>query len=133
MLSLAGVPGIYVHSLFGSRNCFSCQEETGRARSLNREKIDLDQLQLQLDDQENIHTRILNEYRRMLSIRQTQAAFHPAAGQKIIGDQKNIFALLRTSQLDQSSVLCLINISTQEQVVQIDLTDSESLSLDALT
>ncbi len=132
MLSLAGVPGIYIHSLFGSRNCYSCQEETGRARSLNREKIDLDQLQLQLDDQENIHTRILNEYRRMLSIRQTQAAFHPAAGQKIIGDQKNIFALLRTSQLDQSSVLCLINISSQEQVVQIELTDSESLSLDAL-
>ncbi|MCB0240108.1 MAG: sugar phosphorylase, partial [Anaerolineae bacterium] len=32
LLSLAGVPGIYVHSLFGSRNCEACVAETGRAR-----------------------------------------------------------------------------------------------------
>jgi len=31
MLSLAGVPGIYIHSLLGSRNCHACKEETGRA------------------------------------------------------------------------------------------------------
>ncbi len=32
LLSLAGVPGIYVHSLFGSRNCHFCFAETGRPR-----------------------------------------------------------------------------------------------------
>ena len=39
MLALAGVPGIYVHSLFGSRSCERCREATGHARSLNREKF----------------------------------------------------------------------------------------------
>jgi glucosylglycerate phosphorylase len=40
MLSLAGLPGIYIHSLFGSSNCVDCVQETGRARSINRQKFD---------------------------------------------------------------------------------------------
>jgi len=123
MLSLAGVPGIYVHSLFGSRSCFSCKQKTGRARSINREKFDLNQLQTTLDDQENVHAQILNEYRRLLSIRQHQPAFNPAAGQKIIDNQKHLFMLLRTSQGKHSSILCIINISPKEQHVDINLKD----------
>lgn len=121
MLSLAGVPGIYVHSLLGSRNCHACKEETGRARSINREKFDLDQIQLQLDDKDNIHAKILEEYRRLLSIRQEQPAFHPAATQNILENQKHVFTLLRTSLDNQSWVLCLINISSEQQYVVLDL------------
>jgi len=123
MLSLAGVPGIYVHSLFGSRNCFTCKQETGRSRSINREKFDLGQLQTILDDQENVRTQILNEYRRLLLIRQHQPAFNPAASQKIIGNQKHIFMLLRNSLDEHSSILCIINISSEEQQVDVNLND----------
>ena len=124
MLSLAGVPGIYIHSLFGSQNCFSCQQETGRARSLNREKFDLDQLISNLENQENIHTHILNEYRCLLVIRQTQPAFHPAAAQEIIDSNHAIFMLLRTNQDNQSRILCLINVSSHFQTADIDLSRS---------
>ena len=48
LLALAGVPGIYVHSLLGSRNCHTCLAETGRARSLNRQKFSLTGLLLSL-------------------------------------------------------------------------------------
>ena len=125
MLSLAGVPGIYIHSLLGSRNCHACKEETGRARSINREKFDLDHIQLQLDDKDNIHAKILEEYRRLLSIRQEQPAFHPAAAQNIFDNQKHVFTLLRTSLDNQSWVLCLINISSEKQHVVLDLNDLE--------
>jgi sucrose phosphorylase len=121
MLSLAGVPGIYIHSLFGSQNCFSCQHETGRARSLNREKFDLDQLKSDLENQENIHRHILNEYRSLLLIRQTQPAFHPAAAQEIIDSNNAIFILLRTNKKNQSRILCLINVSSNFQPADIDL------------
>ena len=40
-LCLAGVPGIYFHSLFGSRNYIEGVRETGRFRSINREKLQL--------------------------------------------------------------------------------------------
>ena len=108
MLSMAGVPGIYIHSLFGSQNCYSCQQETGRARSLNREKFDLQLLKSGLEIQDNIHTRIFNEYRRILLIRQTQPAFHPAAAQEIIDSNQSIFMLLRTNRDIQSRILCLV-------------------------
>ena len=39
MLSLAGVPGIYFHNLFGLRNCQPCAGQTGMALSINREKF----------------------------------------------------------------------------------------------
>src|SRR5690606_36235726 len=38
MLALAGVPGIYIHSLLGSRNDIEGMHATGRARSINRAK-----------------------------------------------------------------------------------------------
>ncbi len=41
MLSLRGVPGIYFHSLFGSRGWPEGVAETGRARTVNREKLSL--------------------------------------------------------------------------------------------
>jgi sucrose phosphorylase len=38
MLAMVGVPGIYLHSLFGSRNYAAGVAETGRNRTINREK-----------------------------------------------------------------------------------------------
>jgi glycosidase len=122
MLSLAGVPGIYVHSLFGSRNCYSCLERTGRSRSINREKFNLDALLNDLSNPDNIHTKIFNQYKHLLFIRQKKPAFHPAAGQKIFDNHANIFMLLRTSLDNTSRVLCLVNITSRTQQVKIDLT-----------
>ena len=59
MLSLAGVPGIYIHSLLGSRNCAKCLENTGRARSINREKYALSKLEQELTDPLNLKSRVL--------------------------------------------------------------------------
>jgi len=122
MLSLAGVPGIYVHSLFGSRNCYSCLEQTRRSRSINREKFNLDALLNDLSNPDNIHTKIFYLYKQLLLIRQKQPAFHPAAGQKIFDNHANIFMLLRSSLDNTSRVLCLVNITSQTQQVKLDLT-----------
>ena len=45
MLSLLGVPGIYFHSLFGSRGWIEGVKQTGRNRTINREKLQFDKLQ----------------------------------------------------------------------------------------
>ena len=39
LLSLVGVPGIYIHSLFGSRSDYAGIQASGRYRSVNREKF----------------------------------------------------------------------------------------------
>ena len=122
-LSLAGVPGIYVHSLFGSHNCHACREESGRARSLNREKFDLHQLQAEIHDPDNIHARVFQEYKHLLLIRKENKVFHPSAPQKVIKLQNQVFALMRYSLDNMEQVLCLINISPEAQLIDIELSN----------
>lgn len=125
MLSMAGVPGIYIHSLLGSQNCKSCLDKTSRARSINREKFNLDQLKIQLTNLENHQTQILREYKRLLSVRRLQPAFNPAADQYVLDFEKGIFGLLRISINKNSKILCMINVSSQRKEVNVDLSISE--------
>lgn len=121
MLSLAGIPGIYIHSLFGSRNCYSCRKETGRARSINREKFELESLKSRLNEPENIHSTIFERYKRLLMIRKQQAAFHPAADQQVIQNHSEVFILLRANAEKNSVILCLVNASPSEQLLELSL------------
>ncbi|MFO8150545.1 MAG: sugar phosphorylase, partial [Trueperaceae bacterium] len=50
MLALPGVPGVYVHSLLGSRNDAEALAATGRARSINRGRFQLAALEAELAD-----------------------------------------------------------------------------------
>jgi len=131
MLSLAGVPGIYIHSLFGSRNCTHCFEETRLPRSLNREKFNLQEMKKSLEDGSRATTRIFGAYKRLLEIRGEQPAFHPNAAQTVLKLDRRIFALLRRSADLRDNLLCLINTSPGRVRVRIDLAgmDLEPASL----
>jgi sucrose phosphorylase len=121
MLSLAGVPGIYVHSLFGSRSCLACVEETGRARSINREKFSLDELSTQLNDPDNVHAQVFSGYKKLLNIRQNHPAFHPGAPQRVLYTNNHVFSLLRSDLDQKESIICLVNVSPASQEVAINL------------
>jgi glucosylglycerate phosphorylase len=79
MLAMPGVPGIYVHSLLGSRNDHAALAASGRARSINRGRFDLATLSTELVDPEGRRRRVLDGMRAMLQARARHAAFHPAA------------------------------------------------------
>jgi len=120
LLSLAGVPGIYVHSLFGSRNCRECFAATGRARSLNRRKFDLAGLEAILADPERHEGRVFDAYRRLLRLRRAEPAFHPAGGQQVLDLGPGVFAVLRTPPADAGRpVLCLVSVSSRPQTVAL--------------
>ncbi len=113
LLSLAGVPGVYVHSLFGSRNCQRCYQETGRARSLNREKFARTDIEARLADKASHQAQVFAGYRRMLAVRRQHAAFHPFGKQKIMDLAPAVFAALRTSPSGDEQILCLTNVGAQ--------------------
>ena len=119
LLSLAGVPGIYVHSLFGSRNCRECFAATGRARSLNRRKFDRYELEAALADPARHEGRVFDAYRRLLRLRRAAPAFHPAGGQQVLNLGSALFAVLRTPLDAGQPVLCLVNVSAQSQTAHI--------------
>jgi sucrose phosphorylase len=135
MLSLAGVPGIYIHSLFGSPNNIQGLNQTGRARSINREKFQLRELEHKLKDESSRQAKVLKAYTHILKVRKDQPAFTPLAAQQILNIDPRIFSLLRYTDGKDDRILCLINISDQEVELTIDIQgiDPDSSWRDILT
>jgi len=126
MLSLSGVPGIYIHSLFGAPNSHREVEKTGRARSINREKYQVSDLEKELADPSTRTSRVFTTYTHYLSIRKVHPAFNPLAPQQVLDLGSQVFALLRTAQGQREKILCLINITNSEVELEVDPTTLDS-------
>ena len=120
MLTLAGVPGIYFHSLFGSRGWPEGVQLTGRNRTINRQKLEHLTLEEELRQPDSRRSQVFERYAKMLKARSARPAFSPNSRQEIIGCGDSVFALLRESDDARQRVLCLHNISNQVQAVQLD-------------
>lgn len=121
LLSLAGVPGIYVHSLFGSRNWREGVTLTGHNRTINRRKFYRSEFEAQLNDPTSLPHRVFTRYRRLIAARTSEPAFHPNAPQQIVRVDPAIFAFVRT-RLDRSrSVLCLHNVADHAVQLRMDV------------
>ncbi len=121
LLAFAGVPGIYVHSLLGSRNYLQGVKNTGRNRSINREKLKVSELDKELDDDNSLRSKILSRYNSLIKIRIKQKSFHPNASQGILKVNENIFSFVRTSIGGGENIICLVNVSRSEQEIIVDL------------
>jgi sucrose phosphorylase len=121
MLSLAGVPGIYVHSLFGSRGHRAGVEQTGRYRSINREKLRRHRLEGALADPVSLRHRILYSYLHVIRTRAAHSAFHPNGPQQVLSLHPALFVLLRTAPDGSEVLLCVHNVSDSGQSLSIKL------------
>lgn len=130
MLAFIGVPGIYLHSLFGSRNHSKGVELTGRYRSINREKLDADMLLAEIQDSHSLRAKVFSAYKKLLQIRRDEKAFHPLGGQKILDLDKRVFALERLSPDKSTKVWALHNVS--EEIVRVSATGLDLFSGESL-
>lgn len=119
MLSLAGVPGIYVHSLFGSRGDPEAVERTGQKRAINRAKFRREALERELADPASLRSRVFYPYRDLLRVRAAHPAFHPNGPQEVLSLHPAVFALLRTAPDGSERVLCLHNVSGAKVEVRL--------------
>ncbi len=113
LLSLAGMPGIYFHSLFGSRGDRAGAAASGIPRRINREKLEAAKLETELAGGNPLRVQIWAGLRRMLEVRRQTAAFHPHAEQRILNRDSRVFAVERQSQNGGLPVLCLHNVTPQ--------------------
>jgi sucrose phosphorylase len=114
MLSLLGVPGIYFHSLFGSRGWIEGVKQTSRNRTINREKCDLEKIQYELTDSNSLRAKVFARYSQLLLLRNSSPAFHPHGTQKILDIHPSAFVIERISPDKKTHVVCLHNVSAQE-------------------
>ncbi|MFH1985800.1 MAG: sugar phosphorylase [Pseudomonadota bacterium] len=116
-LALAGVPAVYLHSLLGSQNWTEGVHLTGRARTINRERLSADAISMELADGRRLRGRIFYPYLEMIRIRTRQPAFHPAAGTQILHLDDRVFALKRFCA--QQTLFALTNFSAAPLTVTL--------------
>jgi glucosylglycerate phosphorylase len=119
MLALQGVPGIYVHSLFGSHNYHAGVRQTGRFRSINREKWERADIERRLADPTSHERAVFDRFAALIRIRRGQAAFHPNGPQRVIDSGDALFTLLRSSPDGSEHILCAHNVSDQPQALRV--------------
>ena len=113
MLSLQGVPGIYFNSLIAAPNWLAGVEETGRARTINRRKWGLAELEDLLGDTVQPASRVLAEYRRLLGIRREHVAFHPDGPQRALQLPAGLFGIERTAPDGSERIRVLANLTAE--------------------
>lgn len=127
-LVLAGIPGIYIHSLLGSRNHLQGVEDSGIARAINRQKLDLSNLDDELSDQSSMRFKILTGYKQLISCRIKEKSFHPNSDQSILYLSPAIFSVLRSPGQERESILALHNISNHRQSISFKLKIFENVN-----
>ncbi len=118
-LAFVGVPGIYIHSLLGSRNWYEGVTRTGILRAINREKLAYDEVEAALSDPTSLRSLVFYPYRELLIRRAAQRAFHPNGPQQVLTLHPAVFALLRTSPQGDEQVLALTNVSGEPVTVDL--------------
>ena len=111
LLSLQGVPGIYFHSMFGSRGDRAGAESIGLPRRVNRQKLEQRELEAELADPASVRGRVFGGCRAYLQIRGRHAAFHPCGQQQVLALDPRVFAVRRIAPDGKDRVLCLHNVS----------------------
>jgi sucrose phosphorylase len=115
MLVLPGVPAVYIHSLLGSRNWLEGVRQTGRARTINREKLDLNELLAELNEPSSFRSKVFYPYIELIKLRKAQPAFHPNAMFEILNVHENVFAIKRYGS--EQTILSVTNVSENPQIL----------------
>jgi len=120
-LTIQGVPGIYLHSFFGTRSDVDAVSCPISKREINRKALDYNTLTKAIADPDTLTSKIIHKLNALITIRTKQSAFHPSGSQDILKIKPEIFAVLRTSPDKDQHILSLINISDDEIQVTIPM------------
>ena len=118
-LAFAGVPGIYIHSLLGSRNWNEGVVQTGRLRSINREKLWREAVEADLGDPSSLRSQVFYAYLNLIVRRTSEMAFHPNSPQQVLSLHPSVFTLLRTTPDSSEHIIAAHNISDQDIIVDL--------------
>jgi sucrose phosphorylase len=129
--ALPGVPATYIHSLLGSRNWVEGVKQTGRARTINREKLQFENLISELNDPESFRSQVFFPYLNLIKTRKKQNAFHPNAGFEILQIDPKVFGIKRSGK--NQTIYALTNISSKTIPVSLSGTTSTGQATDLIT
>ena len=128
ILAIEGVPAFYFNSLFATKNDEETFASTGVKRNLNRYKWHYSTLINLIKTNNTIEKNCYETFKKLISVRKIQPAFHPNATQFTLNLDKNIFAVWRQSRDRKQSIFALTNVSSKTiklNTNKINLIDDE--------
>ena len=111
MLSLQGIPALYIHTLTGTLNDVEGVERSGRLRSINRRRWQLDELALLLESPSTPTHDVFHALPRLLEQRRQEPCFHPNAPQRVIDTPPELLAIERGPLRNGRRLLSLYNVT----------------------
>lgn len=131
MFSLAGMPAVYVHSLFGSRGDPEAARRSGHPRAINRARFRYDRLTRELRSPTHRRARVYAGLRRLLLARRAQPAFHPQGGQQVLDAGPGAFVVWREPPpgAGGAPVLAVHSVRAEPQHLRVPLPASAPAGL----
>lgn len=111
MLALEGIPGIYIHSLLATPNGYEEVNMTGQNRSINRRRLQYDDIDAKLKDPNTIEAQVFRQFMGLIDIRKQQQAFHPNAVQFTLTLPEGLFGIWRQSIDRKQSIFAVTNMT----------------------
>ncbi len=127
LLSVVGVPGIYIHSLLGSRNDYYGVESSGINRRINREKLQLNELERELNGDTH-RKNILEAMLKLIELRTSESAFSPFSTQNVLDLNEKVFAIERENKSTNEKIYAIINVSTQKIALNTTICGTDIIS-----
>lgn len=118
-MAMPGIPGIYIHSLVGSRNWQQGLDERGYNRAINREPLDYAKTAGELTHPSSPRRLVYDSLIALLRRRAVEKAFNPNASFRVLPVDKRVFIALRRWK-DDAPILSCVNISPEPVVFSID-------------
>ena len=120
MLSFEGLPGLYIHSLFGTKNNFDLFKKTRLNRSINRSSYYYNYLEKILNNNDSHVYKIFKSILNLIDIRKKQIAFHPNATQYTLNLGNNFFGIWSQSIDKKQSIFGIYNVTNINQKLNIN-------------
>lgn len=111
VMSLEGIPALYIHSMLATPNDLEGVERRGMNRAINRHRWDYPTLRARLADPDSDQVRVLSALSERLRMRAKQPAFHPNATQFTLMLDDRVFGIWRQSLDRSQSIFALHNVS----------------------
>ena len=109
MLCMPGVPGVYYHSILGSRNDRKAAIDSGIHRRINRKKLEFGSLNQKLKFKESFEYQVYSPYSAMLKVRRSESLFNPYV--KAEYEVRNGAFVIRRKQ-NGKNLVCLHNFTS---------------------
>lgn len=119
-LSIKGVPGIYFHSLLGSKNDIESVHKTNTKRDINREIVSYDALIDEFENEDSLIYNLNAKQMEIIKVRKSERSFHPRGGQKVLHLSKKLFSIVRTTPEKDSMVFCMTNVSRESFTLDLE-------------